>query len=279
MHRSRNWVFTDNNPETNEPNWPDSVKYAVWQLERGTEGTEHLQGYVEFKNSTTLTAAKKILPRAHWETRRGTQQQAMDYCTKEDTRVSGPWTFGDLTISKQGARNDVLALKELIDSGTPEKELYENTAMWKYRSSALAYRNLTQSRRDHITRVYICVGPTGCGKTTFCKRVAPNAYWKMRSPGNNEWWDGYDGHGDVIFDEFYGWIKYDTLLRLIDSSPLTVEVKGGVVQFVAKRLFITSNREWRDWYSDITVPDKSALERRIREFGVIITDFSQAIIE
>ncbi|UJO02088.1 Rep [Molossus molossus associated circovirus 1] len=277
MARARNWIFTDNNPERHEPDWPDTVKYAIWQLERGAEGTQHLQGYVEFKHSTPLTRCKSILPRAHWEVRRGTQQQAIDYCSKQNTREAGPWTFGELALASQGARNDLLELKRAIDEGKREIELYEHSAMWKYRSSALAYRNLTCPRRDHITRVYLCIGPTGCGKTSFCKRVAPEAYWKFRSPGSNEWWDGYDRHSDVVIDEFYGWIKYDTLLRLIDSSPLSVEIKGGVVQFVARRLFITSNRDLDDWYPGIT--DKSALQRRIREFGLRVTDFNQNIVD
>ena len=30
----------------------------------------------------------------HLEIRRGTQQQARDYCQKHDTRVDGPWEYG-----------------------------------------------------------------------------------------------------------------------------------------------------------------------------------------
>ncbi|UJO02092.1 Rep [Molossus molossus associated circovirus 3] len=279
MALSRNWIFTDNNPEHDEPDWPDCVKYAIWQKERGENGTEHLQGYVEFKSSKKLTAVKAILPRAHWEIRRGTQQQAMDYASKEDTRIGGPWTFGILTVNAQGTRNDLLALKQALDEGTSMKQIAQDhfVTMKGAHKWAYLYRSLMMPERDWITRVYILIGPSGCGKTTFCKRNCPNAYWKLQHSGNNEWWDGYDGQRDVVLDEFYGWIKWNTLLRLIDASPLRVEIKGGSTQFLARRLFITSNRDIDAWYPNIV--DKSALERRIREFGVVITDFNQDIID
>ncbi len=279
MARSRNWVFTDNNPEQDEPEWPDHVKYAIWQKERGVNGTEHLQGYVELKNSSPIATLKAILPRAHWEIRRGSQQQAMDYASKEDTRIGGPWTFGILTVNAQGTRNDLLALKQALDEGTSMKQIAQDhfVTMNKAHKWAYLYRSLTMGERDWITRVYILIGPSGCGKTTFCKRNCKDAYWKLQHSGNNEWWDGYDGQRDVVLDEFYGWIKWNTLLRLIDASPLRVEIKGGSTQFLARRLFITSNRDIDAWYPNIV--DKSALERRIREFGVVITDFNQDIID
>ncbi len=31
----------------------------------------------------------------HVEKRQSTHSQCKAYCTKEDTRVSGPWTYGD----------------------------------------------------------------------------------------------------------------------------------------------------------------------------------------
>jgi len=278
---SRNWIFTDNNPERDEPDWPDFTKYAIWQKERGENGTEHLQGYVEFKSSKKLARVKQILPRAHWEVRRGTQQQAMDYASKEETRIGGPWTFGVLTVNAQGTRNDLLALKEALDAGTSMKQIAQDhfTTMKGAYKWAYQYRTLTAPVRQHITRVYLCIGPTGCGKTTFCKRVAPDAYWKLRASGSSEWWDGYDGQSDVVLDEFYGWLRVDTLLRLIDSSPLSLEIKGGSVQWVAKRLFITSNLDIGDWYPNIEQRKRDALERRIREFGVRITDYAQSVLD
>ena len=51
--RSFYWMFTWNNPgpsySQDIQGWPD-VKYSVYQLEQGANGTEHVQGYAIFVN-------------------------------------------------------------------------------------------------------------------------------------------------------------------------------------------------------------------------------------
>lgn len=94
--QSKNWVFTINNPTNTEDcpkDWP-GYRYIVYQREKGETGTEHYQGYVIWKSNKTLTAVKKIHKTAHWENRMGTHKEAKDYCMKEDTRMEGPWEYG-----------------------------------------------------------------------------------------------------------------------------------------------------------------------------------------
>ncbi len=116
MSRSRNWMFTLNNPQENELQaLLDACKQAAWQLERGDQGTEHFQGYVEFSSMKALNQLKRFVPRAHWEKRRGNQAQAFDYCTKDDTRLSGPFYHpGDWHPNTQGKRTDLVAARELL---------------------------------------------------------------------------------------------------------------------------------------------------------------------
>lgn len=71
-------MFTINNPDDDfdDPKaWPN-VRYAVWQKERGANGTVHLQGYVSFTKVHSLKMIKKVNLRAHWEVRMGTHQEA-----------------------------------------------------------------------------------------------------------------------------------------------------------------------------------------------------------
>lgn len=58
----------------------------------------------------------------------------------------------------------------------------------------------------------------------------------------NLWLDGYHGQKTIIFDEFYGWIKYDLLLRICDRYPLQLPIKGGFVQCQATTFVFTSNK-------------------------------------
>lgn len=94
---TRYWVGTINNPTNDQVprDWPD-VQYAVWQKEKGAQGTEHLQVYVVFRQKKRLGWLKSACdPRAHWEGRLGSHQEAKAYCMKEETRVAGPFETGD----------------------------------------------------------------------------------------------------------------------------------------------------------------------------------------
>lgn len=84
----------------------------------------------------------------------------------------------------------------------------------------------------------------------------PAAYWKQRSI----WWDNYDGQENVVIDDFYGWLPYDNLLRICDRYPLLCEIKGGQVNFLAKRICITSNNTPAQWYKNVVL---AAFIRRV----------------
>lgn len=123
MARARNWCFTLNNPEGELPEF-DDVRYVAWQLESGSEGTQHWQGYAEFTRAVNLGTVRRWLPRAHWEPRRGTRDQARDYAMKEDTRVGGPWERGEFE-QRRGQRSDIEAVRDAIKDGASKREIYE----------------------------------------------------------------------------------------------------------------------------------------------------------
>lgn len=123
------------------------------------------------------------------------------------------------------------------------------------------------------------MGPTGTGKTRSVFQQAPDAYAKM---ANNIWWDGYDGDDNVLLDEYNSpWFTWNYLLRLLDRYPMLVEVKGGTVQFVARRIFITCNRDPREWYdrSHLNKYPVEALLRRIDEIRVFEREPETSMVE
>ena len=47
-----------------------------------------------------------------------------------------------------------------------------------------------------------------------------------------DWWDGMTSSTkSVIIDNFYGWLKYDELLKITDRYPYKVLFKGGFNNF------------------------------------------------
>lgn len=140
MSQSKHWcftLFTNNfqNGEFREDNIDglnrilegtfnsrtEFVNYVSWQFERG-EGTEnlHIQGYIEVKKSSKFTAIQAIggpFLRAHFEHRRGSRDQARDYTRKVESRVAGPFEWGEWVPNAQGKRNDLGAVSSIIVGG------------------------------------------------------------------------------------------------------------------------------------------------------------------
>lgn len=239
---SRTWCFTLNNPQDTQipKTWP-GVSYAVWQLEKGE--TPHLQGTVKFEKNKKLSGVKKIDDKAHWEPTLS-EKGAINYCQKEETRLEGPWTIG--SPPAPGKRSDLEAVQTQLDAGAALKDVYSANfaASCRYSKFFKEYKRVMTPKRNTKTICHVYFGPTKIGKSYACRTLYPDAYWLPQG----KWFDDYDGEETVIIDEFYGWLPYSHLLRILDETPLSVETKGGHVQFNAKLVIITSNDDPREWY-------------------------------
>lgn len=286
------WVFTLNNPGPSHlqdvQGWPD-IKYCVYQVEQGEQGTEHLQGYAIFANKKRLAWLKAHCnAEAHWELRRGSHEQAKAYSTKESTRKSGPYEVGvePEGMGGQGKRNDLLALKRALDDGQSEKEIAESDelfAVWaKYGKVIPRYKQLkAEHQRNWQTEVVVLWGPPGSGKSSRAHAEAgPGAFWlsKPSAPGAPLYWDGYDGQEHVVIDEFYGWVSRDLMQRLVDRYPLLVQQRGSAAPFVARKIWITSNTPPEQWWPKVGL---GAMQRRFAPpIGVVeFVDFPVEVIE
>jgi len=253
--RARSWCFTLNNPDENEvllpQSWPcDNYNYLVYQLETGEAGTPHLQGYISFKNPVRFAEFRKyfIDARAHVAVAKGTASQNRVYCTKEEGRLDGPWEFG--ILPEQGKRSDLLQVKEKMDDGATLKEISQEhfSSFVRYHRSFREYKLLNTETRNWPMDVKVLFGPTGSGKSRHCLEQYPGAYWKSKNSGQQQFWDGYLGEETIIIDEFYGWLAWDYLLRLLDRYPFSLDTKHGTVQCSARTIVITSNKHPREWY-------------------------------
>jgi len=280
MASSRNWCFTINNPASDEDKVQDwekqrSAKYCVWQMEVGEEGTPHVQGYLVVTDSKSLAFMKRNYnARAHWEMRKATtHREAIEYCQKEESRIAGPWEWGEKPqengVKKSSApKEELQECKDHLKNGGNFEELYETHFHCMARNSRFLKEyncTLKNKQRNWQTTVKVYWGDTGTGKTRRALYEAgENAYW-MKKPARNQgvFFDGYDGHENVVIDEFYGWIPWDVLLRMIDRYPMRVDSKGGMLNFCPKKIWITSNKNPFQWYGNIV--DDSPLRRRLAD--------------
>jgi len=256
--RHRAWMFTSFSPD--KPDFP--CRYLVFQQERCPDTDRlHWQGYCVFNDSIPFGRVQRHLPGAHWEPRRGTHEEARTYCTKNRTRVDGPYERG--TPPKQGARSDLDALCAAVAAGATDRVLAVDMpeTIIKYHRGISALRMSLVIPRDHKTRCLVLWGPAGCGKSRWAHKGFPTAYHKDPS----SWWDGYCGHDVVIIDEFYGQLSLSYMLKLLDRYPCQFEVKGGYVMFRAKLVIITSNTDPLEWYRGLS----EKVDRQGRERPVI----------
>ena len=104
--RGRTWLCTLNNPELTleQVHQSTSAAYTVGQLEQGSNGTLHLQFVQNFKNPVRLAHYRKHLPQAHCEP--VLVDNGVDkYCMKQETRVDGPWEYGEKPIQRNSRKD------------------------------------------------------------------------------------------------------------------------------------------------------------------------------
>lgn len=133
--RSRCWMFTS----WQEPLWQEKmVDFIIYQPEIAPKTKKlHYQGYLEFKCPKRLNEAKKAFinnPSIHLEVRRGTQQQAIDYCTKILTRAPDGQPVMHGEPKAQGERSDITSMYESLLEGCTPKEI-----LHAYGGNALRY--------------------------------------------------------------------------------------------------------------------------------------------
>jgi len=253
----------------------EDVNYVVCQQEMcPTTKRLHWQGYIQCKKSWGNKGIQDILGggKCHLEKAKGNDDENTIYCTKVETAVNNgdnkSFFFGK--PSKTGRRNDLSALKEDLSSGLSLTEISNKhfESFLKYNRNIREYLILNRPNRKWVTELHIEVGPSGCGKSRSAWEKYPDAYSLRKCNAGTLWWDGYDNHETVIIDDFYGWMPFDTLLRISDRYPMLVDTKGGAVNFTAKRIIITSNEIPELWYPNISnIPNRwNALLRRYTSY-------------
>lgn len=287
MSKTTRFCFTRNNYselhlEILKSDLTNTFKYWCFGVEVGEEGTPHLQGYFEFPNKQPMrisAAQNKLvsigLDGCHIEAAKGTAEQNITYCSKD-----GSFYEGGERPRGQGKRTDLDSVCELIKSGATMNEVANQfpSQVVKFHSGLQFLMNVTTSPRRFKTEVWWLWGPTGSGKSRYAWDQYPSSYMKECS---HKWWDGYTGQDVVIMDDFRPSkeLPFSFILNLFDRYPLSVQVKGGMAQFISKTIFVTTPLSPKDTcnHLDWLGPEqKEQFLRRIDhivEFPQMMTNF------
>jgi len=288
---AKHWVFTINNPTEEDADTLSQFEctYMVYQKEQGENGTVHYQGVFGLPQCKRFSTIKNLLPRAHLEVARDVRS-SIKYCQKEDTRIEGPWVRGDVPRDKsgeQGQRSDLREIQRKIKAGANTRQIMdEHFGSFVRYKGGIQYALLHYTPpRDFQSRIFIFYGPSQTGKTWTAKnKFAPAATVTSIGSDSKVWMDLYDPmyHETVIFDEFYGGMKWGELLQLTDEYEYHVHTKGGFLQFRPKNIIFTSNDRPESWYKKICLnPVKwPAFINRVRRGGLFyVPNRGQYILE
>lgn len=267
-----NWCFTINNPskviehggkllcfDTDEKlveyfKTFYEINYFVFQREKGDkEATEHIQGFVQFKNKKRGTTVAKILPSAffHNEPAQGTVQQAIDYCKKTDTRISMPVEWGEVRIRGGGQLTNEQILQSIKDGKTDSEllSLYPQLLLQTARIDNVRQIYLGEEYKNKwrdVTVTYI-YGRSGAGKTRYVMDLYGYEH-VYRVTDYKHPFDDYKNQKVVIFEEFRNSLPIEQMLNYLDGYPLRLPCRYFNKIAVFNKVYIISNWSFEEQY-------------------------------
>jgi len=269
--KMRAWCFTHNNFSYAAEELPvfKHERYVVWQHEK--VDTDHIQGYIELKCPQRMSALTKWLPGAHFQVRKGSPDQARDYCMEEDTRVAGPWERG-VYGGSQGKRSDIDDARDAIAAGASRRDVYNVHSDVAAKYPRYVETMLRFAKEDAVEKVLIFEPREG-----FQKRIIEiiegivdprTIHWVYDAVGNNGktylskflvdvkgafYTNGgksvdlayaYQGEGIVIFDyvrDSEEYVGYGVIEQLKNGIAMSTKYESVTKRFNIPHVIVMAN--------------------------------------
>lgn len=233
--KKRNWFVTINNYNEAEIATLNNLKcrYIVWQKEEGEKcHTPHIHACICYANAVKWP--KTIFPRAKILAVKDLEA-CIAYCSKEKTRVEGPFEHGDRP--KKGKRTDLAKLASQVVEGKKINEIAttDPEMFVRYGKGLKLLREEVQVHRTDAPQVIWLWGLAGVGKSRIPNTLFTSIYIK----DGTAWWDNYDHEDCILIDDFDGKWPFRDLLRLLDRYQYQGQFKGGYVKINSPYIFIT----------------------------------------
>ncbi len=245
-----------------------TFKYSCFQIEKGGNcETTHIQGFITFKNPMTWSTFKNYFPCAHFNKCISSNTDCKQYCSKQDTRIEGPFEDGEFT--EERARSDCKEFYQAVVSGVDKFQLAEinpRLFMQQYRNiDTMRYEYLSSefAKKDREVEVTYIYGPPETGKS----RYVYNKYGYSKLYSVDDYrrgpFDDYCGEDVILFDEFKGQIDCTQMNRLIDRYPVKLPCRFRNKQACYTKVYIVSNLSLAQLYENEPDSVKKGFLRRI----------------
>ena len=272
----RKWCLTINNPETHGFSHDvirellmniKNVKYWCMCDEIGLQThTYHTHIFIYRDTAISFEYLKKLFPPAFLKACNGSALENRAYVRKEGAKFIAngkvesnlPETFeefGECPEEKQGKRNDLTLLYDLVKQGKSDFEIIEENPNFMNRLNTvgqvretLKYEQYKNKVRDTM-HVEYWQGDSGTGKTSGIYNLYgfENVY---RVTDYKNPWDGYSGQDVVVFEEFRGEIEISKMLIWLDIYPLQLPCRYNNKTACYTKVFFTSNKPLKNIYTE-----------------------------
>lgn len=276
--QSRKWMFVINNPldagldhtalaEILRRFSPD---YYCLADEIATTGTFHTHGALYSHSPIRFTTLKNRLPVAHLEKAFGSMAENRAYIRKDgkwadtvkaETTVSGSFEeWGTLPAESEEKAPQMAKLMALLQEGKSTTEIISNDPNFAFRvrdidllrQTLLADRYASENRL--ALEVSYLYGASGAGKTRgIYQRHDPREICRITNyrAGRGVSFDGYNGQGVLVFEEFASQIPIGDMLNYLDIYPLSLPARYNDRVACFTTVYITSNLPLEKQYWEV----------------------------
>lgn len=261
--RYRNVCFTSFG---DEPNFEEHcMSYLIYGLEQaGSTGRQHWQGYVEFRTQLSRQRVRSLFPGAHIERRYGSALEAASYCAKDGEYCEHG------SLSQPGERTDLTTVADSISTGAQSITDIACSApslFVRYGRGLSILSSVSSRKRQRLWRdiQFQCWwGDTGTGKTrTWFSQYGLEDSYRFKYNVGNDYWCGYEGQRNILFDEFESQVLLSNMLMYTDGHPLQLNTKFGHAYANWDTVTIISNSNPQTWYVNCSAERRRAFARRI----------------